>query len=911
MEIAEIKHKLPILSVLGHYGLYPDRNHRIHCPFHEDKTPSMQVYPETNTVFCFSTNCRLSGKAIDQIDFIMHKEGCTKHEAILKSQRLPGLNETPAGKTIPPGKGLPDPPPPKQAQDHTEILTKIFHYFRNGFTGRKDNKGRVYLERRGLDVEKLESLGITIGYNSAQFHHRGRISPQEMQACERAGLLVKSSNGSKSPTSYTPWAGYCVIFPLVNANGLITGLYGRSTLDSNKSRHFYLKNSKGLFYRPRAETRRLLITESIIDFLSLYQIDEIRTEYGFLPIYGTNRLNAEHREAVSQLKELDEIIFFLDGDKAGEEAVKKYGEELQQTYPNLRISKVETPEGEDINSLLVAHTEEVFTHLLDKRKKEAPLNLPQGETSGRDAPEKTSPSEEAPSRLSPNGKEVPLDTGNPYKITYATGTAIYHIKGGLGNALDNMKVTLEVEATESVGYKRKSRLRLDLYEDRQTEKAAREAGEKLHIRAGLIETDLGRLTDLLDEYRERQLEISNEQLIKEKPTIPIKEEQRCISFLKQKGLVKKINEAIARCGITGEENNRIFLFVIATAYKMPDTLHALIQGSSGSGKTYLSRQITDLMPREDVIRLTRVTESSFYNYGEYELQHKLIVLEDVDGLKEEAEFAFRELQSNGEITSSTSTKDENSGNIRAEIKRVKGPIGSIATTTRGEIYEDNMSRIFLLSVDEGKEQTRRIIEYQNQKAAGVINQGEEQSTKTFLQNCIRQLKPCEVINPYAEKILLPQEAHKIRRLTELFHAFIKQVTLINQYQRRRDKQGRLITEKEDIQTAIEIMFDSIILKIDELDGSLRQFYEELKACLMKQGGEYENYQFTQREIRQVLNIKKTRLSYYIKELSELEYIIRSGGYANRGFTYKITCWDNLQALRSRIKQYLNDQVEKI
>jgi len=81
---------------------------------------------------------------------------------------------------------------------------------------------------------------------------------------------------------------------------------------------------------------------------------------------------------------------------------------------------------------------------------------------------------------------------------------------------------------------------------------------------------------------------------------------------------------------------------------MPDTLHALIQGSSGSGKTYLSRQITDLMPKEDVIRLTRVTESSFYNYGEYELQHKLIVLEDVDGLKEEAEFAFRELQSNGE-----------------------------------------------------------------------------------------------------------------------------------------------------------------------------------------------------------------------------------------------------------------------
>ena len=28
----------------------------------------MQIYPETNTVFCFSSNCKLHGKAIDQID---------------------------------------------------------------------------------------------------------------------------------------------------------------------------------------------------------------------------------------------------------------------------------------------------------------------------------------------------------------------------------------------------------------------------------------------------------------------------------------------------------------------------------------------------------------------------------------------------------------------------------------------------------------------------------------------------------------------------------------------------------------------------------------------------------------------------------------------------------------------------
>jgi len=36
----------------------------------------------------------------------------------------------------------------------------------------------------------------------------------------------------------------------------------------------------------------------------------------------------------------------------------------------------------------------------------------------------------------------------------------------------------------------------------------------------------------------------------------------------------------------------------------------------------------------------------------------------------------------------------------------------------------------------------------------------------------------------------------------------------------------------DIETAVEIMFESYcFLKVDELDGSLRQFYEQLKGYL--------------------------------------------------------------------------------
>ncbi|MBL0261326.1 MAG: hypothetical protein IPQ10_09745 [Saprospiraceae bacterium] len=132
--------------------------------------------------------------------------------------------------------------------------------------------------------------------------------------------------------------------------------------------------------------------------------------------------------------------------------------------------------------------------------------------------------------------------------------------------------------------------------------------------------------------------------------------------------------------------------------------------------------------------------------------------------------------------------------------------------TRGEVYEDNVSRSFLIAVDESKEQTQRIIQYQNETSAGLIDKTEQKKISAFIQNCIRLLKPYEVINPYAHKIKLPEEAHKIRRLNELYQSFVKQICILNQYQRKQDKQGRLIAEKEDLQTACDILFDSIVSK---------------------------------------------------------------------------------------------------
>jgi hypothetical protein len=216
-----------------------------------------------------------------------------------------------------------------------------------------------------------------------------------------------------------------------------------------------------------------------------------------------------------------------------------------------------------------------------------------------------------------------------------------------------------------------------------------------------------------------------------------------------------------------------------------------------------------------------------------------------------------------------------------------------------------MGRVFLIAVDESIEQTRKIIQYQNNKAAGLTDAKAEQETKSFLQKLFTLLQPFEVINPYGNEIMLPEEAHKIRRLNEMYQGLVKVITVINQYQRKKNAQNKLLTEIEDIEMAVHIMFESIVLKVDELDGSLRHFYEKLKNFVLKKG---KSYEFTRFEVREATGIGKTQQHYYINQLVNLCYV-QQLGFANRGFTYKIVYWDDYEAFRERIKKNLLTQIE--
>lgn len=741
MEISEIKSQLSIATILQYYGLKPDKSSKMCCPFHEDKTPSMQVYYKTQTAYCFSSNCKTHGKSMDVIDFIMHKENLSKHEAIKK-----------AGEILNPGSG-------NQEISREKFLINMFQYFRNAISNSKPAK--EYLEKRNLDNSILE-----IGYNSAQFHHGERKTEELLRQALEVGLLqdkglINSRTGEKG---FSPFAKWCICFALRNQKNEVTGLYFRSILNNDKAKHYYLKDRKGIYPNyPKKETKKLILTEAIIDCASLLQIKEIRDNYSLISCFGTNGLNEEILNSIKSLENLEEIIFCFDNDDAGKKAVKKYAEE----FKNYKVSTIELPNN-DVNETLQLHNEEIFIELLKNRN-------------------------------------------------------------------DIFLSSEKIRVTEA-----------------------------------------------------------------EPKTVPGAEPKTAIDFLEQKDLLKSLNQLIEKAGIIGEENSRLLLFLITISYLNKSPLHGIVQGSSGSGKTHIISRIADLMPQEDVLRFTRITESSLYNWGEFDLHGKIIIIEDLDGLKEDALYALREFISNQVLRSSVTIKDKK-GNNKSSHKIVKGQFSSLSATTKGELYEDNMNRSFIVAINESEEQTRKIIDYQNLKNAGMIDRNNEQKAIHFIQKLVKNLKCYEVVNPYAMELQLPDKVKNKRRLNEMVQSIIKQITILNQYQRKQTDDGKLITEIEDLEQGIEILFESIILKIDELDGSLRQFLEKLKK-------RFEQREFNRFEAMEYTGFKKSQLQVYLNELVRLEYL-KQKGFVNKGFTYKIGYSDDIGKVRQELKDHFHKIIE--
>ena len=166
--IPEIKARLRMARVLEHYELRPDRNRHLRCPFHDDRTASLQVYYDTDTAFCRADGCAAAGQAIDVIDFVMRMEGCTKHEAILKAARLAGAapateRRSGAAAAKSPNRAIAD------EAARRAVLRRVWATMTTG--AQRSTVARANLTARASNAKDLAKVEVAIGNVPDQLHH--------------------------------------------------------------------------------------------------------------------------------------------------------------------------------------------------------------------------------------------------------------------------------------------------------------------------------------------------------------------------------------------------------------------------------------------------------------------------------------------------------------------------------------------------------------------------------------------------------------------------------------------------------------------------------------------------------------------------------------------------------------------
>ncbi len=831
MEIQDIKAQLPIQTVLDHYHLTPDRNNRLCCPWHDDKTPSLQIYPKTNTWTCFSSKCNAGSG--DVIEMIQRQESvggrpCTKHDAIMKAKTLLGVNIIHTTSK-------------KMKTDYNELFDK----FRANY--KKSSKAQAYAKSRMIQ-------NAEIGYNGSTWPH------------------LKN----------------CIVFPLRDKKGNITSFYGRSVANSVNSKHFYQSNRSGLYPTyPPADTKILILSESIID--------TIHIEGAKLAMYGTNGLTKEHTECLSGLTDLEEIILFFDGDEAGDEAIKKVTKMLREIRPDIKTSYVETPRGTDINSLVVNHPNNYIELLSDLVANRLSFSIEKTTESGNQTKERV----RIPSST--------LDTSNPELLTYSTEQLHILILGGIKlTGLDKLRITLKLQHRE-LADRLPIRSSLDLYHTRQVEQLTEKISDELDINHRASSKIISDLTGALEAYRQDKLELIKPKRPQSKTLNPA-EKSAAIKYLKNIDLMANTRKHLADTGLVGEADNAMIALMAYTSRKRKRPLHIMFLGASGTGKTHIQEKVSAVIPAEDRIEITSLSDNAFYYFGKEELKNKLILIEDLDGA-ENVMYPLRELQSKRKISKKVTLKD-NKGNLKTISVEVEGPVSVSGCTTKERLYEDNANRCILLYIDGSKSQDKRIMTYQQKVSAGVINKHQENQIIEQLQNVQRLLKPIKVINPYAELIDLPDEVFKPRRSLLLLLSFIETITYYHQWQRsvRTDRQSGekyIESTKSDVEVAFELMKEVLFTKSDELSKASRNFLERIKT--MVKPGEV----FFAKEMRSTLRMNASNIKRYLVELQRYGYIKTKGGNRYRGFEYQITDYNEFTKMKGRIDRKLADILNEI
>ncbi len=859
-EITTIKQGVELVPFMQACGIelkQVGKNYRGYCPFHEDTSPSLTVNPKENLWNCFGCD-----KGGDNIRFVQLYDNVSFNAAV---ERL---------KNYFPGGALPSPEHSKQPTTpklknltvkEKKLLARVVNYYQHTFG--EDPRGHDYLQSRGINnLQSMKDFGL--GFVRGSLKDILPDDEEVLHTLQDLGILNKKGN----EIFYN-----CVVFPLYDRDGVIN-LYGRNISRENQIQHLYLSGArKGLVHHALSLGKRspsVLLTESVIDALTLY-------DQGFtnvVPAYGVNGLTDDHFSLFNS--GIKEVYLCFDNDQAGKDGaarvtaqLKKKG--IQKVYP------VTLPD-KDINIFFKRHTPEEFEQLL---KKANPQSLEQSDS------------------LDKRKQVVCRNEEHGFVIGYKGRQ--YQVKG-IQRGDTQLKATIKVSKDIS-GAKNFELTTIDLYSSRSRHWFGKLCADLLQEPEALIKEDLSKLLEQVEAWQPNKKE---EQSIE----VPQKDKELALSFLKSNDIFTELLQDFDTLGVTGEETNKLIGYLAATSRKLDDPLSVLIQSRSAAGKSTLQDAVLSLIPAEDFIKYTRVTDQALFYKEENSLVNKILGIEEAEGMGGAA-YSIRNIQSAGQITVAATGKDPGTGKMRTEEYTVKGPVCVMITTTATAIDQETASRFIFLTIDESSQMTEAIHRMQRKAESleGLIRDKKQEIVLRKHHAAQRILKSLAVVNPYAEYLSYPSHSLRSRRDHKKYLGLIRAIAFLHQYQREIktvEVEGEPVEYIEvtlaDIEIANRLANEVLGQSMDELAKPSRTLLSQIIAMVKELAeGSLDTVYFTRRMIREYTNWTDWQVKSHIKQLEDLEYLTARIGSKGKEYSYVLNYQGEAEEDDGHKKCYLN------
>src|SRR5579863_1168208 len=854
------------------------------CPFHDDHEPSLVISPKKNLWHCLGA-CQAGGTVID---WVMKSEGVSFRHAVEllradSSSLAAGAPSLAASGSVKVSTVRKLPPPVDRDAGDAAMLEQVVSYYHE--TLKQSPEALAYLAKRGLAHPEIVSrfrLGFANRTLGLRLPAKNRKTGAEMRArLEKLGIIRESGhehfNGS-------------LVIPVFDGAGRVVEMYGRKITENLRPGtplHLYLPGPhKGVWNEAALEaSKEIILCESLIDALTFWSAGCRNVTAS----YGVQGFTEDHREAFKRCGSRKVIIAY-DRDEAGEKAAAALASEL--IAMGIECWRVLFPKGMDANeyALKVTPAAKSLGLLLNKAEWTGKGKPPAAKEETVEMIEPVLPlaAERLAEQPAP-AVDVPAEVRGE-EIVIAQGDRRYRVRG-LGKNLSYDLLKINLLASRNDGFHVDT---LDLYSARQRAVFVKQAAIELGVKEDVIRHDLGRVLMKLEELQDAAIRQALEPKRRE---VAINEDDRtaALELLRDSHLLDRILADFERCGVVGEETNKLAGYIATVSRHLEAPLAIVLQSSSAAGKSSLMESILAFLPEEHRVQYSAMTGQSLFYMGETDLKNKVLAIAEQEGASRAA-YALKLLQSEGVLTIASTGKDPATGRLVTQQYRVEGPVMIVLTTTAIDLDEELLNRCLVLNVNEDRRQTQAIhrLQREQQTIEGLLAKRQREEILRLHRNAQRLLKPLFVANPYARELTFLDSQTRTRRDHAKYLTLIRSIALLHQYQRPVKTSGAISyieVTPSDIETANRLAHEVLGRSLDELPPQTRKLLllidEMVRTECARLQMERSDFRFSRRDVRAYTGWGDTQLKVHLHRLEELEYLLAHRGGRGQSFVYEL------------------------